>query len=243
MLLDPRTGNATFQGYLDDLLWWQRQVVYDDRTRTAYVLGTSVQNERWIYALPLDDVSMRTVTSAAPPPSGAQQSYTVAGSTLAGQLVATYWTGTREGVVLLDPATGSTQEIGTLDGLHSSSSQVLYDDTTRTLYALGKDPSGVSRVFSFSLDTHRSSVAGGVRGDYAVAGVTQKGELVVAYWDGVEEAALLDPRTGRMRVAGGFTGLASWSSQVMYGAANGTVVAYGQDADDAYHFYEITLGG
>lgn len=46
-----------------------------------------------------------------------------------------------------------------------------------------------------------------------------------------------------MRVAGGFMGLASWSSQVMYGAANGTVVVCGQDADDAYHFYEITIGG
>ncbi|HVW27027.1 MAG TPA: hypothetical protein VHC69_16795 [Polyangiaceae bacterium] len=245
VLLDPKSGKATFVGYLDDLLWWQRQLIYDDRTRTAYVLGSSVQNERYLYTLPLDDTTKRTVVMTAPPPSGAQLSYVLAGTTLTGQLIAAYSTGAGEAIALLDPATGSAMDVGAFDGLAALSGGLAYDAGNGTVYALGLDGSGTARVFSYAQQTRRagSAILSGDGGRVEQAfGVTLDGQLLVAYWDDVEAVALLDPLTGRAHAVGAFAGLSSWSTQVQYGGAGGSVVAYGQDARGDYRFYEITLG-
>ncbi len=250
VFLDPQTGATTLLGYLDNLYWWEGQLVYDERARVVYALGSDFDDRRFVYTLSLDTGSTRTVPLADPPSDAGPSSYFVGGATRDGQLVAGYWAGDSQAVAFIDPATGRAKDTGMLGGLFAVSSRFMYDDATKMAYALGQDRTLAEHVYSFSFDTGathvaelRSDVDGG-RVNWQLGGVTRKKQLVAAYWDGSQEMiALLDPLTAETTVVGVLKGLASWSGQLFYNSADGTVVAYGLDANQTYHFYVVTIRG
>ena len=246
VLVDPKTGVSTVVGYLGNLRYWQSQLVYDGRTNLLYALGSDANDEQYVYTLTLETGSVRTVHQAPPPQSDGPMGYAAGGMTGDGLLVVGYWTGAREVIALLDPATGDAKDVGTLSGVYSLSSyRLAYDDAKRMVYALGVDQNNTQQVYSLALDTGKAQTVNlQTMFNLVLGAVAPNAQLVVAYWNDPaqrEEVGLMDPVTGKVTLAGVLDGLHWWSDQMTYGS--GRVVAYGQGEDTSapWQFYETRI--
>ena len=244
--IDWKTGKSVSQGYLGDLHTWSNQITYDDRTRTAYAVGTNIASVNYIYSLELGNRGL--VQASLDQANSYNVSYVLGGVTQDGHVVAAYWTGTQEAVVLLEPNSGKATYAGMLGDLYLWQDQLAYDDATRTVYAIGENTGNQPRVYALSLDTQKTTSVGldaadGGRTDYVVGGMTKDHRFVAAVWGGsVENVVLLDPSTGQTSFVGNLGGLYWWSDQLVYGGANGTAVAYGMDVNSVGGFYGLAIG-
>lgn len=90
----------------------------------ALVIGTGVSTK-----LPLDRL------------------YTLGPMAPDGRLIGAYWDGANEAVVLIDPATGSTTQIGVFGDLFTWENQIAYDPDKHVTFTIGMDRNDVSHIY------------------------------------------------------------------------------------------------
>jgi hypothetical protein len=153
------------------------------------------------------------------------------------RLLAAAWNGVQEVVAEVDPATGVGTQLGALGNLTAWSGQIVHDEVTGTVYALGLDGDGIGdwNVYSFEVDTGGSSqVRSSIQGFLATAGVDAAGQLVVVWWDDAvkrHRVGLMNPRTGSISARGNMGNFSSWSAQTGYDRLNHIVYAVGATGD------------
>lgn len=188
------------------------------------------------------------VTPPATPPDEGDAGvpdYALGGVTSDGHVVAAYWNGSTEQVVLIDPATAEPTTVGQLGNLHWWSFQFIYDSSKATAYAVGQDARFASYVYSFSLeDGHTmTTTLDGIDGgsaDFILGGVTSSGMLVATSGSGT--VYYLDPKTGVQTYVGEFDGLTSWSAQLLYDDGKRTAYALGNSGNfDTYYVFSLNL--
>ena len=243
VLVNPATDQNKDLGQLGNLQSWTSQFIYDSKA-TAYAVGNDARFAHYVYSFSLDD--RKTTTTPIDASDGSTGDYTLGGVTSSGVLVAMYGVGA---VYYLDPKTGMQTHVGDFDGMTSWQAQLVYDDSKRTVYAIGNSGGfDTFYLFSLNLDTGKTTrpYLGAIEGgmiNYILGGLTQDGRLVGAYWDGTaEKAILIDPATGSVDIVGTFGNLRMWSGQLVYGGVPSTAFAYGQDPSGAAHFYPVMIG-
>jgi hypothetical protein len=180
-----------------------------------------------------------------PPPTdgdGGVIDYVLAGVTNSGEILAAFWNGSYEEIVLVDPATSHATEVGKLGNLQSWPSQFIYDSKA-TAYAVGQDARFAKYVYSFALEDRKTTTTpidaiDASAGDYMLGGVTSSGVLVTVY--GVGAVYYLDPKTGTPTHVGDFDGMTSWQGELVYDDAKRTVYAIG-NSGSFVTFYLFSL--
>ncbi len=152
--LDPQTGASTAIGTLAGLWGWSGQMAFDRSRNTLYAIGqpSMMSSDSNLYVL---DVA--TGTSSSVPTSHA---YTLGGVTADGMVIASYWNGSSQRVVAIDPGTGGATDLGAL-GLVSWYGSLTYDAGAHTAYAFGYPSVQSSTVSLYWLDM-RSGIAGSI---------------------------------------------------------------------------------
>ncbi len=158
-----------------------------------------------------------------------------------GKIYGAYWTGTAEAVDSIDPATGAGTFVGNLGDLNFWSGQLVLDQAGAHAYAVGTNAAMQDRLYDLDLATGSSSQAPIAHG-YALAGVTEDGHVLGAYWNGVtEDVDSVDPATGTGTLVGHLGDLKWWSNQITYDHKAHVVHAIGSNALDALHIYSLSL--
>ena len=206
---------------------WSGQLVVDGSEAHVFAVGLTASNVPKVYSL---DVTTRQSTEAVVDNADTF----LAGVTDAGQLLALIWTGTEEGVFLLDPATGSATQIGALAGLALWSGQSAFDHAGHELYAIGQDASSATRFYSFSLDT----LTQGPTSRVSSALVNPAARRRVAGWQpswlptGMGRSSgspSFDSATAAVTKLGQLGDLRTWSSNLVRNPAGGSAYATGYD--------------
>lgn len=227
VLLDPQTMGRTDVGTLGDLYLWSSQFIYDDKSRMAYAVGQSSAGQTNVYSFSLDDRQ----TTAAPLAGLDSANVVLGGVTVSGSIVAATWVGPAEALVQIDPATGKSDTVGSIDGLEDWNNQLVYDGATRTAYALGHAGDREDNyVFTSNLDSGETSrvLLEPTTNGAVLGGIDSDANLLAAYWDGSRELVVtLDPATAATKTLGYLDGLEEWDEQLVYSEARQTLVAYG----------------
>ncbi len=242
-LVDPGTGARTDVGTLGDLYLWSGQFIYDDRTRMAYAVGENAAQQGYLYSFSLDD---RETTQAALTELSFDN-IVLGGVTRDGSIVAA--AGLPATLVEIDPTTGESKPVGTIEGMTNWDGNLVYDDATRVVYALGQ-AGGIDKnyLFTTQLDAQKTSqrLLPGLETApiyYTTAGLDPHGQLVAAYWDGVQEAIVtLDPTDASSEAVGSLGDLTNWDNRLVYNPSLQSVVAFGWSASNVGHLYETDIG-
>jgi hypothetical protein len=167
VLIEPVTSKSNDEVWLDvkiepagtlgDLHDWSSQLVYDRTRNVLLATGTSDEGEYRLYELDLD--ASVTTSVVLPRPRGApgmvhgsSQDYTLGGVGRNGTVFAAYWNGAAEAIAGIAPDTGATDVLGGLGTLTSWSNQLVLDDKTGSLYAIGQDAAGITHIYSALVD-------------------------------------------------------------------------------------------
>jgi hypothetical protein len=225
-------------GSLGSLDTWSGQLVVDGSEAHVFAVGFTASNVPKVYSL--------DVTTGQSAEAVLDNGDTfLAGVTDAGQLAALMWTGTEEGVFLIDPATGGATQIGTLAGLVQWSGQSAFDHVGHELFAIGEDAARATHLYSFSLDTLTqgpTSPMSSALVNPALGGVLPDGNPLGAFWDGmVEWVAQLDSATGSATKLGQLGDLRLWSSNLVVNPAAGSAYTTGWNGAGAQTLYSMSL--
>jgi hypothetical protein len=242
-LVDPGTGERTDVGTLGDLYVWSGQFIYDERSRMAYAVGENAAQQDYLYAFSLDDRE----TTQAELTDLSSGNITFGGVTRDGSIVAA--AGLPAKLVEIEPSTGKSTPVGTIDGMTNWDGNLVYDDATRAVYALGQ-AGGVddNYLFTTHLDASKTTELILARSEtgaiyYTVGGLDPHGQLVAAYWDGVQEAIVtLDPTDASTEPVGSLGDLKDWDNRLFYNPSLQTVVAFGWSPSKVGHLYETDIG-
>ena len=236
--VSPATGAIMPLGALGSLQTWSDQLVVDTAEAHVFAVGLTPSNVPKVYSL---DVTTGQSTEAVID----SENTSLAGVTDAGQLVALIWTGTEEGVFLLNPTSGAATQVGALAGLKVWSNQSAFDHAAHVVYAIGQDSANATSLYSFSLDTLTQGPTSPVSSalvNPALGGVLPNGSPLAAFWDGtVEWVAQLAPASGEATKIGQLGDLYLWSSNMVLTPAGGSVYATGSDHANAERLYSMTV--
>jgi hypothetical protein len=242
-LVDPGTGERTDVGTLGDLNVWTGTFIYDDRTRMAYAVGENAAQQGYLYSFSLDD---RETTQAALTDllSG---NIVLGGVTREGSIVAAAWVPPT--LVEIEPTTGKSTPVGPIEGMTNWDGNLVYDDATRVVYALGHaDGIDDNYLFTTKLDSAKTTELLLARSEtgaiyYTVGGLDPHGQLVAAYWDGMQEAIVtLDPTDASTETVGSLGDLKDWDDHLVYNASLQRVVAFGWSPSKVGQLYETDIG-
>lgn len=143
--IGPFSGDTLPLGVLGDLHWWSNQLVYDTPRRVAYAIGGN-DNTSVDYRLYTFSADTKACTSVP-----IDRSYVMRSVADDGRLIGAYWNDAEEVVVLIDPTTGASTQVGVFGDLHYWSNQMAYDPEIRVVYAIGTDWNDVAHVYHVDL--------------------------------------------------------------------------------------------
>ncbi len=150
VLIDPTTGESTYEGELGSLYTAAHQLTYDAATHTLYAAGQDNGAVTQLTSLALDSGRTTSVPLSAVV-DGSVQDFFLGGVTSDGKVIAAHWDGAVEAVTLIDPATAAMTSAGALGDLYWWQSQIVYDAATRTVFAIGENATNVSSIYSLRL--------------------------------------------------------------------------------------------